>query len=206
MRKYVLAILTAVALGAPALAQPAAGPNTWTIDPAHSGAGFSVKHLLVSTVRGTLGPVKGTIEYDGKSIEGLKVDATVDVTGINTGNTGRDKDLREAAGLFEVARYPTATFKSKLATPGAAGSFKLVGDLTIHGVTKEVALDVEGPSKPISMQGMSKTGATATTTINRKDFGLMWNRMIEGGGAVVGDDIKITLELELNKRTAPPTQ
>src|SRR4051812_10612424 len=174
MHRLALTALTAVVLVAPVLAQapaaPAAGPNTWTVDTNHSSAGFSVRHMMVSTVRGTLGPVKGTIDYDGKSIDSLKADITIDVNGINTGNESRDKDLKSGEGLFEIAKYPTVTFKSKRATASGAGAFKLVGDLTIHGVTKEVTLDVEGPSAAIKQGQSLRTGATATTTINRKDF------------------------------------
>jgi len=198
----VLSALAAAALAVPLLAQaPAVGPNTWTVDPGHSSAGFSVKHMMVSTVRGTLGPVKGTIDYDGKSVEGIKADITIDVTGINTGNESRDKDLRSGEGLFEVAKYPTVTFKSRRATAAGAGAFKLIGDLTIHGVTKEVTLDVEGPSSPIKQGPSLRTGATATTTINRKDFGLSYSRMMEAA-PVVSDEVKITIDVEATKRGA----
>jgi len=206
MRKLSLAAaVAAFALAAPLLAQPPAapapGPNTWAIDTAHSAAGFSVKHMMVSTVRGTLGPVKGTIEYDGKSVENIKVDVTIDVSGINTGNQNRDNDLKGGDGLFEVAKYPTATFKSKRATASGAGAFKLVGDLTLHGVTKEVTLDVEGPSAPVKQGPATRTGASATTTINRKDFGLSYNRAIEAG-PVVGDEVKITIDIEATRRSS----
>src|SRR5947209_8106620 len=130
MRTLTLAVAAAAVLTAPVRAQ-APGPGTWTIDPNHSSAGFSVKHMMVSTVRGTLGPVKGTIEYDGTSVQSIKADVSIDVSGINTGNESRDQDLRSADGLFEIKKYPTVTFKSKRVIPGAAGTFKLVGDLTI---------------------------------------------------------------------------
>jgi len=203
MHRLALTALTAVVLVAPVLAQapaaPAAGPNTWTVDTNHSSAGFSVRHMMVSTVRGTLGPVKGTIDYDGKSIDSLKADITIDVNGINTGNESRDKDLKSGEGLFEIAKYPTVTFKSKRATASGAGAFKLVGDLTIHGVTKEVTLDVEGPSAAIKQGQSLRTGATATTTINRKDFGLSYSRMVEAT-PMVSDDVKITIDVEATKR------
>ena len=118
------------------------------MDTGHSAAGFSVKHLMVSTVRGTLGPVKGTIDYDGKSLDSVKADITIDVSGINTGNESRDQDLK-SADFFDVAKFPTATFKSKRVEAAGAGKFKLIGDLTMHGVTKEVTLTVEGPSAPV---------------------------------------------------------
>jgi polyisoprenoid-binding protein YceI len=203
MRRLTLAAAAAVALSAPVLAQApaasAAGPNTWTVDGNHSAAGFSVKHMMVSTVRGTLGPVKGTIEYDGKSVESIKADITIDVTGISTDNESRDKDLKSGEGLFEVAKFPTATFKSKRVVPAGSGAFKLVGDLTIHGVTKEVTLDVEGPSAPIRQGPNLRTGASATGRVNRRDFGLSYNRMVEAT-PMVSDEVRIQIDVEATKR------
>jgi polyisoprenoid-binding protein YceI len=188
----------------PVLAQtpapnPPAGPNTWTVDTAHSAAGFSVKHMMVSTVRGTLGPVKGTIDYDGKSVESIKADITIMATGLNTGNDGRDKDLK-SPNFFDVAQFPTVTFKSRRVEPAGPGKFKLIGDLTMHGVTKEVTLNAEGPS-PVLKQpdGALRIGASASTTVNRKDFGMQWNRMVEAA-PVVSDEVQITIDVEANKR------
>ena len=180
------------------------GPNTWSVDSNHTAAQFSVKHLLVSTVRGTLGKVSGTIDWDGKTPESIKADISIDINGINTGTEGRDKDLR-SPNFFDVAQFPTATFKSKKVEPAGAGKFKLVGDLTMHGVTKEVALNVEGPS-PILKQpnGGQKVGASASTTINRHDFGLHYNRMMEAA-PVVGDEISVQIDIEANKRPAEGT-
>jgi polyisoprenoid-binding protein YceI len=204
MRRLFLSVAAAAALVYPVLAQtpapkPPAGPNTWTVDTAHSAAGFSVKHMMVSTVRGTLGPVKGTIDYDGKSLESIKADITIDVTGLNTGNEGRDKDLR-SPNFFDVAQFPTVTFKSKRVEPAGQGKFKLIGDLTMHGVTKEVTLNAEGPS-PVLKQpdGSQRIGASASTTVNRKDFGMQWSRMIEAA-PVVSDEVQITIDIEANKR------
>jgi len=205
MRRFILAAVAAAALVAPVLAQtpapaaqPPAGPNTWAVDTAHSAAGFSVRHLLVSTVRGTLGPVKGTIEYDGKSLDSLKADITIDVTGINTGNEARDKDLK-SANFFDIAQFPTATFKSKRAVADGAGKFKLTGDLTMHGVTKELTLTVEGPSAPLKQGQNLRVGATATATINRRDWALQYSRMVEATPAV-SDEVQITIDLEATKR------
>ena len=205
MRRFALAAVAAVVLIAPVLAQtpaapaqPAPGPNTWTVDTAHSAAGFSVKHLLVSTVRGTLGPIKGTVEYDGKSLESLKADITIDVTQINTGTEGRDKDLK-SPNFFDVAQFPTATFKSKRAVADGAGKFKLTGDLTMHGVTKELTLTVEGPSAPLKQGPNLRVGALATATINRRDWGLQYSRMVEATPAV-SDEVQITIDLEATKR------
>lgn len=202
MRKVAFSIAAAVLLAIPVLGQtpaPAPGPNTWTVDTNHSSAGFSVRHLMVSTVRGTLGPVKGTIEYDGKSVESLKADITIDVSGINTGNDSRDKDLKSAEGLFEVAKYPTVAFKSTRAIPGSGATFKLVGDLTIHGVTRQVTLDVDGPSAPLKQGAMLRVGASATTTVNRRDFGISYSRVVEAA-PVVSDEVKITIDVEATRR------
>jgi polyisoprenoid-binding protein YceI len=157
--------------------------------------------MLVSTVRGILGPVKGTVEYDGKSIDSIKADISIDINGVNTGTEGRDKDLK-SPNFFDVAQFPTATFKSKRTVADGPGKFKLIGDLTMHGVTKEVTLTVDGPS-PVLKQanGALKIGASATTVINRKEFGMQWNRMVESA-PVVSDEVQVTIDLELNKR--PP--
>ena len=192
-----------LAAAAPSAQRPSAMPsspagNTWRVDSAHSSAGFSVKHMMVATVRGTLGPISGTVEYDGKDVSTVKADIRIDVTKINSGNAARDKDLRDG-GFFEVDKYPTMTFKSSRVQPGGAGTFQLIGDLTMHGVTKEVTLEVEGPSPVVKVQnGGLKVGATATTRINRRDFGLNYNSVIEAG-AVVGDDVIVTIDIELNK-------
>lgn len=197
-----LAAATAVArqpgAAASTQARPAAGGHVWRVDSTHSTAGFSVKHMMVATVRGTLGPISGAVEYDGKNVSSIKADITIDVTKINTGSESRDKDLRDT-GFFEVKKYPTMTFKSKRVQPGDAGTFRLIGDLTMHGVTKEVTLDVEGPSLAVKVQnGELKVGATATTKVNRRDFGLNYNNVIEAG-AVVGDTVTVTIDIEINK-------
>ena len=178
--------------------QPAGGPNTWQIDPNHTSAQFSVRHMMVSTVRGTLGKVSGTIEYDGQSVQSVKADVSIDVAGLNTGVENRDKDLR-SDNFFDVAKYPTIIFKSRRVESATNGHFRLIGDLTMHGVTKEVALDVEGPSPPLKQGSNLRVGASATTKVNRRDFGLQYNRMIEAA-PVVGDEITITIDLEATKR------
>src|SRR5262249_4955696 len=175
MRRILFAAAGAALVITPSFAQ---GPNSWAIDPAHSAAQFSVKHMMVSTVRGTLGKVNGTIEYDGKSVEGIKADVTIDVTAITTGTAPRDEDLK-SPNFFDIAKYPNATFKSKRVEAAGAGKFKMIGDLTMHGVTKEVTLDVDGPSAPQKMGGNLRVGASATAKIIRRDFGLQYNRVIE---------------------------
>ena len=232
MRRCVLAAVAAAALVAPVLAQtppaqpppavqtppvaPAAaqpqrppqvplGPNEWAIDGNHSAAGFSVRHNVVSTVRGQLGRVTGKVEYDGKDIKSVKADVSIDMNGINTQVEARDKHLR-SADFFDVANHPALTFKSKRVEPGATGRFKLVGDLTIRGNTKEVVLDVEGPSPIVTSTGQRGTnvltGATATTKVSRKEFGVLWNNLIEAL-PVVGDEVTVTIDLELRRSSAP---
>lgn len=181
--------------------QPPLGPNQWRIDTGHSQANFSVKHNVVSTVRGQLGPISGNIEYDGKDLSSLKADVTVDVTKINTQNEGRDKHLR-TDDFFNVEQFPTMRFVSKRVEAAADGKFRLIGDLTIRDKTNEVVLNVEGPSPVIKSQRGIVTGATATTAISRKAFGVLWNRMIETF-PVVSDEVQITIDLQLN-RPAPP--
>jgi polyisoprenoid-binding protein YceI len=195
-----LAVASPAAAQAPAAA-PAGGPNTWTIDSSHTQAGFAVKHMMVSTVRGSFGKTEGTIEYDGKNVSSIKAEATIDTTTITTNNEKRDTHLK-SPDFFDVAKFPTITFKSKKAEAAGAGKFKLTGDLTLRGVTKEVTLDVEGPSQALIAQGRARVGATATTKINRQDYGVSWSRSLDGGGVVVSDEVVITLELELVKPVA----
>ena len=181
--------------------QPPLGPNQWRIDGGHSQANFSVRHNVVSTVRGQLGAISGTVEYDGKDVNSVKADVTVDVTKINTQNTNRDNHLRQD-DFFNTETFPTMTFKSKRVEAAGQGRFKLVGDLTIRDKTNEVVLDVEGPSPTMKTQRGIVTGATATTKISRQAFGVLWNRMIEAM-PVVSDEVQITIDLQLN-RPAPP--
>jgi polyisoprenoid-binding protein YceI len=183
--------------------QPPLGPNQWRIDGNHSAAHFSVRHLMVSTVRGQLGRITGTLEYDGKDVTSIKADVSIDVNGINTQNEGRDKHLR-TADFFDVPNHPAITFVSKRVEAGAAGQFKLIGDLTIRGTTKEVALDVEGPAPITKGNRGLVTGATATGKINRLEYGLKWNNMVEAG-PVVSDEVRITIDIEANRPTAPGT-
>jgi polyisoprenoid-binding protein YceI len=181
----------------------APAPHQWTIDSVHSAATFSVRHMLVTNVRGRLGPISGSIEYDGKDLKSVTADVRVDVKALTTENAKRDDHLR-SDDFFDVANHPTITFKSKRVEPGPAGQFKLIGDLTIRGTTREVVLDVEGPSAPVKDQGGMRIGATATTRVKRLEYGLKYNRMVEAG-PVVGDDVVITIDLELMRPTMPGT-
>jgi polyisoprenoid-binding protein YceI len=194
--RILLAGVLAAAIPALATAQPA----TWTIDPGHSAAQFTVRHMVIANVKGEFdGPV-GTITFDPADLKSLKVDVTIATKSVNTRNADRDKDLRSDL-FFDVAKFPKMTFKSKRAEPTGAGKLKLIGDLTIKGVTKEVTLDVEGPTQEIKdIWGERRIGATATTTIDRREFGLTYNRMLEGGGAVVGDTVNVTIDVEFTRK------
>jgi len=168
--------------------------ETWQLDPPHSAAQFAVRHMGISTVRGTFTKVSGTVQYDPLDPSKSSVEATIDATSVDSRVEMRDNDLRSEK-FFDVAKYPTITFKSKRVEPGGDGRLKVTGDLTMHGVTKEVVLDVDGPSQAIKdPRGNSHMGTSATTTINRRDFGV--------GNiptAMVGDNVAITLDMELVK-------
>jgi polyisoprenoid-binding protein YceI len=196
LRKTLLATALSAVLTIPA----AAATSTWQIDPAHTAAGFAVKHLMISTVRGQFKGITGTINWDDQDITKSTVDVTIDSTTVDTSEPMRDKDLKSEK-FFDVAKYPTITFKSKKVEAVSAGKLKITGDLTIHGVTKEAVLDVEGPTPPVKDPwGNTRVAASATTKVNRQDYGVKWNANMDGGGVVVGDDVNITIDLEMTKK------
>lgn len=198
MNRLMRAAVTTVVLTL--LLVPAAAAAAWDIDSSHASAGFSVKHLMITNVRGKFGGVKGTAEWDGKDPATLKIDASIDVSTVDTGEPKRDEHLK-SPDFFDVAKFPTMTFKSKSAASAGNGHIKVVGDLTIRGKTKEVTLDVEGPTAEIKDPwGNTKIGASATTKVNRQDFGVSWNKSLDAGGVVVGDDVNVIIDLELRKR------
>jgi len=199
MRRFrMLMVVAAVAvLSAAAMAQAV----QYEIDPVHSSAQFSVRHLMVSNVRGEFAKVTGTVVYDPKDLKASSVEATIDATSINTHEPKRDDQLK-GPDFFDVTKFPTLSFKSKKVEKAGEGKLRVTGDLTIHGVTKEVVLEVEGPTSEVKMGPSIRSGASAATTINRKDFGLMWNRVMDGGGVMVGDEVKITLEIEMGRKGA----
>jgi polyisoprenoid-binding protein YceI len=188
----------AAALSLPA----AAATSTWQIDPAHSSAQFAVKHLAISTVRGAFTKVNGTVQLDDKDITKSSVDVTIDVNSVDTRVPDRDKDLR-SDHFFDAEHYPTITFKSKRIEQVAPGKLKVTGDLTIHGITKEVTLDVDGPTAPVKDPwGNQRIAINATTKINRQDFGVKWNATMDNGGVVVGDEVAITIDAESVQKAA----
>ena len=169
--------------------------ETWKIDPAHSAAQFSVKHLAISTVRGQFQKISGTVAYDPRDVAKTSIDVSIDAASVDTRVDMRDRDLR-SPNFLDVQKFPVITFKSTRVEAAGPGQLKVTGDLTIHGVTKEVVLDLDGPSAPITAMGGLRMGASATTKINRKDFG------VNGAATMVGDDISITLDVEVAKPPA----
>ncbi len=172
----------------------AAAQDTWQFDPPHSSAQFSVRHLGVSTVRGAFTKVSGTVQYDANNLGKSSIQTTIDAASVDTRVDMRDNDLR-SPNYLDVQKYPTITFKSKRIEAAGAGKLKVTGDLTIHGTTKEAVLDVDGPTPAMKDPwGNQRMGASATTKINRMDFG------VAGGPGVVGNDITITLDIEMIKK------
>jgi polyisoprenoid-binding protein YceI len=187
------AVAAAVLASAPAAAQQA----TWTIDSAHTAAQFSVRHMMVSNVRGEFTKTTGTVKWDGRDFSTAVVEATIDAASINTREPQRDTHLK-SPDFFDVAKFPTLTFQSTKVTPAGPGKMLMAGNLTMHGVTRPVVFAVEGPTPAITdPYGNRRVGASATATISRKDFGLLWNAALEAGGVVVGDEVTITLDAEL---------
>lgn len=175
----------------------AASAATYKIDPAHSGASFAVTHMLVSTVRGQFSNVTGTVDYDPAKPGMCKIDARIDATTVNTQQAKRDAHLR-SEDFFDVAKFPAMTFQSTSCTM-TGGKLQVAGQLTIHGVTRPVVLAVSGPKPEVKTGTGATIGASATTKVSRRAFGLTWNKLMETGGAVVGDDVEITLDIEANR-------
>ena len=187
MSRVALGIVVAVTMAVSAAAQA----GSWRIDPNHSAAQFSVRHLGVSTVRGAFMKVTGSASYNPSDPGKNSVDVTIDASSVDTRVQMRDDDLR-SPNFLDVQKYPTITFKSKQSKSAGAGKLEILGDLTIHGITKEVTLDVDGPSAPIKDPwGNQRIGASASTKINRTDFG------VNGAAGAVGDEITITIDTEL---------
>ena len=174
--------------------------ETWAIDSAHTVSGFTVRHMMITNVTGVFESTAGTLDYIPGQPTSVKADITIDAKTINTRNNRRDADLR-SDNFLDAEKFPAITFKSKRVQDVRPDGFDLVGDLTIRDVTREVVLKVSTVSAPVrDPQGNRRVGATASTTINRKDFGVNWNRAIEAGGVVVGDEVKINLEVQAVER------
>ncbi len=185
MKRWFLVFGLAATLAIPSLA----ATSTWQIDPAHSNAQFVVRHLGISNVQGDFTKVSGTVMLDETDITKSTVTATIDMTSVDTRVQMRDNDLK-GTNFFDVATYPTMTFTSTKIEKAGDGMLKMTGNLTLHGVTKEVTFDVTGPTAPVNQMGVRR-GAEATAKISRKDFG------ITADPVVVGDDVAITLDIEM---------
>lgn len=189
-------LLAAVSLlSSAALAQT----TTWTIDPNHSTAQFTVRHLAISNVSGNFTKVTGTVQFNERDITQSQVNAVIDAASVDTRVPDRDKDLR-SPNFLDVEKYPTLEFKSKRFVNGG-GKLQMIGDLTLHGTTREVTLDVDGPTPELNDPwGNVRRGFSATTTINRKDYGVVWNNTLKTGEAVVGDNVKIQIDIEIVRK------
>lgn len=179
---------------------PAPATTTWTIDPSHSEVGFAVTHLMISKVRGRFATVSGTVTYDEADFSQATADVTIDAASIDTREDKRDAHLR-SADFFDVERFPALTFKSRRVLGQSPRALQLTGDLTIRDVTREVVLDVEFTGAQTDPWGNQKSAFTATTTISRSAFGLTWNAALETGGVLVGDDVRIALDVQLLRST-----
>jgi polyisoprenoid-binding protein YceI len=192
--KYILSMIALCLISSSAMAA-----STWTIDPDHSNIQFKIRHLMITDVKGTFGKVKGVIKIDDKDMAESAVDVTIEIDSINTGVAKRDAHLKSNE-FFDATRYPTMTFVSRKMTPNGKGQLKILGDLTIRGISREVVLDVEGPTIEIKDPwGSTRCGASATAKINRADFGLTWNQQMETGGMMIDDTVFINLEIEMIK-------
>ncbi len=196
MKRNILSALAILVLCMPVVASGA----TWQVDPGHSSFQFKIRHLMVSNVKGDFTKSRGTIIIDDQDIANWKIEVIIDSSSVSTDHAKRDEHLR-SPDFFDVAKYPNITFVSKKVTKADPGRLKVIGDLTIRETTREVVVDVEGPTPEVKdPSGSFRRGATATSKINRKDFGITWNRLLDTGGAVVGDEVTIIVELELIKK------
>ncbi len=181
------------------LATPETAVSTWKIDPAHSVAEFKVKHMMISNVKGRFTGVSGTLYLDENNVANSRVAASIDASSIATGDAQRDGHLK-SPDFFDAEQYPTLTFRSTRIVPDGDGELKATGELTIHGVAREVTFAVEGPTAPAKDPwGNTRVAISATTKVNRRDFGLTWNAVLETGGILVGDEVTITLDVQFIK-------
>jgi polyisoprenoid-binding protein YceI len=174
--------------------------TTWSLDPAHSVAEFKVKHMMISNVKGQFAKVTGTLTLDESSLPNSHIEASIEASSIVTSDVQRDTHLK-SADFFDAEKFPALSFKSTRITPVRDGELALEGDLTIRGVTRKVVFTVEGPTPPVKDPwGNTRIAVSATTKINRKDFGLTWNAALETGGILVGEEVTITLDVQFIKQ------
>jgi len=196
MKRYITPMMVLLFLAIPIFTDAA----TWQVDLAHSSFQFKIRHLTVSNVKGDFNKFQGVANIDDQNISHLKVEVAIDVASVNTGHAQRDEHLR-GPDFFDVTKYPTITFVSKKVNKTDTNRLKVIGDLTLRGVTREVTVDLEGPTPEVKDPwGNFRRGVTATTKINRRDFGLTWNKVLDTGGLVVGDEVDIYIEVELIRK------
>jgi polyisoprenoid-binding protein YceI len=196
MAKSILAGLMVGVLSLPVFASG----STWQIDPAHSSFQFKIRHLTVSNVKGEFDKSSGNVTLDDQDPTKLKVEVRIEAGSVNTHHAMRDEHLK-GPDFFDVTKFPFITFVSKKVVLDGVNRLKITGDLTIKGVTKEVTVDVEGPTAEIKDPGGNlRRGATGTARINRKDFGMTWNKILDTGGLLVGEDVDLSIEVELVKK------
>ena len=197
----IIRVLALTTMGALALTATA-NAGTWELDPAHSGIEFSVRHMMVSTVKGRFEKIKGTVELDDKDVTKSTVDVTIDLTSVNTNEPKRDVHLK-SPDFFDIAKFPAATFKSTKVQKAGKNKLKVTGDLSLHGVSKPVVLEVEGPTEPYKTPfGTTVRGVHATAKIDRKDFEIGWNKVLDNGGVLVGNEVSLDLNAELTEKAA----
>lgn len=196
MFRRTILLLAAAALAA----APSASAEVleWSLDGNHSHVGFKVRHLMISWVRGSFNKAEGKVWFDKDDLSTLRMEISIDPSSIDTGMAVRDRDL-QGEGFFEVDRYPAMRFVSTRAVAQPDGTVKLTGDLTMHGVTKQVTLDVDGLNAVVQSANGPRTGAAATGKVNRRDFGLTYNELVEAGGVVVADEVFVEIEAELKR-------
>jgi polyisoprenoid-binding protein YceI len=191
--RVVISAALASVLSVPALA----GGTAYKIDPRHSSANFAVTHLMISTVRGEFHAVNGTVVVDDSDVTKSSVDVTIDASTVDTREPDRDKDLK-SPNFFDTAKYPTITFKSTRVESAGPDKLKVTGDLTLHGVTKSVVLDINAPKPPIKDPwGLQRTAVSGTTKINRQDFGMNYSKTLDNGGLMISNDVDITVDVEM---------
>ena len=196
MKRYIVPMIALFVFAIPVFIYAA----NWQIDPAHSSFQFKIRHLTVSNVKGDFSKLRGAVVIDDQDITHLKIEVVIDAASVNTGHTQRDEHLK-GPDFFDVTKYPIISFVSKKVIKTDANRLKDLGDLTIHGMTQGITVDVEGPTPEVKDPwGSFRRGATATTKINRKDFGLTWNKALDTGGLVVGDEVDIYIEVELVRK------
>ena len=199
MKRHFVLLLACLTLAIPSIA----GAATYQMDPVHSNIQFKVRHLTVSNVTGTFNKIKGSATMEGEDPSTLKVDVTIEAASVDTGNEKRDQHLR-TPDFLDVAKYPTITFVSRKVAKAEPGKLKVTGDLTIHGVTREITVDLEGPTSEVKDPwGGFRRGATGTTRIDRRDFGITWNTPLDSGGMLVGNEVTIYVDVEWVKKPLP---